>query len=82
MRIKIKNANLQLNDKEVKLANNLVNKFLMQMKETGDKLGLPTFYFTLLIVMHVQSEEQLCELDTEKLAEIMLKLSRKKPTTQ
>ncbi len=77
MIIKLKDTEIKLNNREVKSAKRLVSQFLDSVKNVTDKEIAPTYWFTLLIMMHVMSQEMIDDFDTETIALIMDKLGRK-----
>ncbi len=72
-----KNTELKLNPREVKSAKKAVSQFLNHIKEITENELAPTYYYTLLIVMHIMSQELLNDFDEETLAGIFNRLGAK-----
>ena len=70
MKITIKNETIPLNNKEVRAAKQAVSLFLKRMKEHEEKYMRPSWYLTILIVMHTLSGELLNEMDPENLKKV------------
>lgn len=75
MRITVKGESIPLNNKEVKAAKKAVTMFLKKMKEHEEKYLRPSWYLTILIVMHTISGELLDEMDPDNLKRIFQKFS-------
>lgn len=74
MKIEINGTMIHLNNREVASCKKIVSKFIdMVMKETDEKHA-PTYFFTMLIIMHIMSQNILSEFDSKVLAEIIEKL--------
>ena len=74
MKIKIGDTTIKLNKREVASCKKIVSKFItVVQKETDDK-KTPTYFFTMLIVMHVMSQSVLSEFDSAVIEEIIEKL--------
>ena len=74
MKIKIGDTTIKLNNREVTSCKKIVSKFInVVQKETDDK-KTPTYFFTMLIVMHVMSQSVLSEFDSAVIEEIIEKL--------
>lgn len=74
MKIKIGDTTIKLNNREVASCKKIVSKFInVVQKETDDK-KTPTYFFTMLIVMHVMSQSVLSEFDSAVIEEIIEKL--------
>lgn len=72
-----KNVDLKLDPREVKSTKKAVSQFLAHMKEITENELAPTYYLTLLIMMHVMSQELLDDFDEETLASIFNRLGAK-----
>ena len=59
MKIVIGGKEIELVDRDVKLAKKLVLKFLKTTKEKAESNGAPTFYFTLLIVILLTANDRI-----------------------
>lgn len=77
MIVKLKDIDIKLNNNEVKSAKRLVSQFLDSVKNVTEKEIAPTYWFTLLIMMHIMSQEMIDDFDTETIAMILDKLGRK-----
>jgi hypothetical protein len=68
MRIIIGGKEINLVDRDVKLAKKLVSKFLKTSKEKAEGNNAPTFYFTLLTVMYLMAHDYISAVSPETLA--------------
>lgn len=76
MKITIKDKEIQLNNREVRSAKRLVSNFLDSVRSASKEKLCPTYYFTLLIIMHTMSQSLINEIDADTFQDIMSKLSR------
>ena len=76
MIVKIRDKELHLNPIDVKASKKLISNFLDSAKEASHERMNPTFYFTLLIVMHMLSQDLLNEIDPSTLETIYAKLKK------
>lgn len=76
MIVQFKDTSLKLNSHEVKAAKRAISRFLDNVKGVSEKELTPTYYFTLLLMMHLISQELLNDFDQEVIEEIMTKLGR------
>lgn len=74
MTIKIRNIEVKLKKREVQSTKRAISQFISHVKELSEGELAPTYYFTLLIMMHIMSQEFLNDFSPETLAEIMNKL--------
>lgn len=74
MTIKIRNVEVKLKKREVKSCKRAISQFISHVKDLAEGELAPTYYFTLLIMMHIMSQEFLDDFSPETLAEIMNKL--------
>ncbi|MCR5293427.1 MAG: hypothetical protein K6E28_11190 [Eubacterium sp.] len=77
MIIRLKDTEIKLNDMEVKSTKRLVSQFLDSVRNATEKEIAPTYWFTLLVMMHIMSQDMLDDYDIETIALIMDKLGRK-----
>lgn len=77
MRLTIKNKEIKLNKREVRSAKKIISNFLDKIKNSSRDNLCPTYYFTMLIVMHTMSQSLLNELNADTLRDIMEKLGTK-----
>lgn len=75
-----KNTELKLNPREVKSTKKAISQFLAHIKEITENELAPTYYYTLLIMMHIMSQELLDDFDEETLASIFNRLGAKDET--
>lgn len=71
MKIRIGKQNIPMNPKEVKVAKKLYTKFLDEVKSESVDKGIPSLYFTTIIMTHVMSQDLLRALTPEALSVIM-----------
>lgn len=76
MIVQINQKDVQLNNKEVKLAREMITSFLKNAKENCEKLGSFSMYFTLLVVAHTVTSNLINTYDEKKIQLIMDKLSK------
>lgn len=72
-----KDTDIKLNPREVKSAKKAISQFLAHIKELTENELAPTYYYTLLIMMHIMSQELLNDFDEETLASIFNRLGAK-----
>ena len=68
MKIIIGGEEINLVDRDVKLAKKLVKKFMKTAKEKAESNGAPTFYFTLLTVMYLMAHDHITAVSPETLS--------------
>ena len=68
MKIIIGGKEIELVDRDVKLAKKLLSKFLKTAKEKAEGNNAPTFYFTLLTVMYLMAHDYISAVSPETLA--------------
>ncbi|MDR0287773.1 MAG: hypothetical protein LBI03_08760 [Clostridiales bacterium] len=68
MKIVVGGKEINLVDRDVKLAKKLVKKFLKTAKEKAEENGAPTFYFTLLTVMYLTAHDHITAVSPETMA--------------
>ena len=73
MKITIHGTSIPLNNKEVKAAKKIISKFLQNMKKMEEEYMRPSWYLTVLIVMHTLSRELLDSIDPESIQLIFKK---------
>ena len=71
MQIKIKEKEIKLKTGEVTSAKKVVSRFLDEVRRQSWNFQQPTYYFTVLIIMHLISKEALDNMDPDSLAKIM-----------
>lgn len=74
MKIKIGDTTIKLNNREVASCKKIVSKFINAVQKETDDKKTPTYFFTMLIVMHVMSQSVLSEFDSAVIEEIIEKL--------
>lgn len=74
MNMYFKNGTIRLNKKEVRSTKKLITQFISNVKKEADNNLSPTYYFTLLMMMHVMSQELLNDFDEATLTNIMNRL--------
>lgn len=62
---------IRLNEKEVKAAKKMVNKFLDSVKESSVANKHPSLYFTTLMIMELQAGDLLNTIESGKLKEMV-----------
>lgn len=78
MRVTIKGKEIQLDNREVKSAKKITLEFIERVKAESEKSGQPTYYFTMLLIMHLLSQDLIDELGEKQLALIVNSLNEKK----
>lgn len=78
MVVQINQKDIELNNKEVKLAREMITTFLKNAKENCEKIGSFSMYFTLLVVAHTVTGNLINTYDEDKIQMIMDKLSKTK----
>lgn len=71
MKIVIGNKDIDLLPKEIKVAKALYTKFLQEVKTNSVDKGVPSLYFTTIIMSYVMSQDLLNALTPEALSIIM-----------
>lgn len=71
MQIKINEREIRLKPDEVASAKKVVSRFLDEIRRQSWNFQQPTYYFTVLIVMHLISQEALDNMNPDSLAKIM-----------
>ncbi len=78
MLIDFNGTKLNLDPKEVASTKRLITKFIDEIKEKSEIELAPTYYFTLLFMMHVISQDMLNDFDQVSLEKIMEVLGTRK----
>ena len=71
MKIVIMGREINLVDRDVRLAKKLVRKFLKVTKEKAEGNGAPTFYITLLTVMFLMSHDLLSSMSPDLISMLL-----------
>jgi len=71
MKIIFGKKEINLVDRDVKLANRLCRKFLKTVRSKAEQKGAPTFYFTLLTVMYLMVHDCLNATSPDTLARLL-----------
>jgi signal transduction histidine kinase len=74
MKIQIGGTTIKLNNREVASCKKIVSKFINAVQKETDEKKTPTYFFTMLIVMHLMSQSILSEFDSDVIAQIIEKL--------
>lgn len=59
MKIYIKDREIKLIPRDVKIAKKIILGFMNSVKTKSQKLNAPTFYYTFLLMMHLMSQDQI-----------------------
>lgn len=80
MIVTINGQDMHLNPREVRSAKKIITGFMDRMRKHCAKSGMPTYFFTFLVVLHVMSQEALNTYDSKNMAFILetLEEERKK----
>lgn len=76
MIIHLKDTAIQLNPSEVRAAKKLISRFITSVSSVSKRTGQISFYFTVLIIMHMMSQQLLETFDPKDLQEIMKKYQK------
>lgn len=76
MIIHLKDTAIQLNPSEVRAAKKLISRFITSVSSASKRIGQISFYFTVLIIMHMMSQQLLETFDPKDLQEIMKKYQK------
>ena len=76
MIIHLKDTAIQLNPSEVRAAIKLISRFITSVSSASKRTGQISFYFTVLIIMHMMSQQLLETFDPKDLQEIMKKYQK------
>lgn len=76
MIIHLKDTAIQLNPSEVRAAKKLISRFITYVSSASKRTGQISFYFTVLIIMHMMSQQLLETFDPKDLQEIMKKYQK------
>lgn len=76
MIIHLKDTAIQLNPSEVRAAKKLISRFTTSVSSASKRTGQISFYFTVLIIMHMMSQQLLETFDPKDLQEIMKKYQK------
>lgn len=68
MRIVISGKEVNLVDRDVKVAKKLCRRFLKTAKQRAEEAHAPTFYLTLLVVMHLMANDYISAISSDTLA--------------
>ena len=79
MIIHLKDTAIQLNPSEVRAAKKLISRFITSVSSASKRTGQISFYFTVLIIMHIMSQQLLETFDPKDLQEIMKKYQKIMP---
>lgn len=71
MKIVIGKKDIPVNDKEIKIAKKLITAFLNNVKSESVEKGVPSLYFSTIIMQYVMAEDLLRALTPEALQIIM-----------
>ncbi len=74
MIVDFKDSKIKLDPKEVASTKRVVSQFIDYVKSLSDKELAPTYYFTLLMMMHIMSQEMLDDFDEKTIKYIMERL--------
>ena len=76
MIIHLQDTAIQLNPSEVPAAKKLISRFITSVSLASKRTGQISFYFTVLIIMHMMSQQLLETFDPKDLQEIMKKYQK------
>ena len=76
MIIHLKDTAIQLNPSEVRAAKKLISRFITSVSSASKRTRQISFYFTVLIIMHMMSQQLLETFDPKDLQEIMKKYQK------
>ena len=76
MIIHLKDTAIQLNPSEVRAAKKLISRFITSVSSASKRTGQISIYFTVLIIMHMMSQQLLETFDPKDLQEIMKKYQK------
>ena len=76
MIIHLKDTAIQLNPSEVRAAKKLISRFITSVSLASKRTGQISLYFTVLIIMHMMSQQLLETFDPKDLQEIMKKYQK------
>ena len=76
MIIHLKDTAIQLNPSEVRAAKKLISRFITSVSSASKRTGQISFYCTVLIIMHIMSQQLLETFDPKDLQEIMKKYQK------
>ena len=71
MIVNVNGTDIRLNDIDVKLASRTVAEFMDRCFKSSNKVKRPTLYFTILIMMNLQSSHAMDMLDMDTLKKVM-----------
>lgn len=71
MEVTVKGRKLKLNKHEVKSAKKLVGDFMKKVQDSSKASSQPTYYFVVLLMMHIMSQDALDNIDITSLEKIM-----------
>lgn len=71
MKITVKGRELHLDNREVKSAKRVVTRFMEGVNRTSKSQQQPTYYFTVLLMMHILSQDAIDHMDINSLAKVM-----------
>ena len=71
MKVILGNKEIKLVEADVKTSKKLIRDFLGQVKAQAEENELNTFYYTMLVVMYVMSNDLIDSLTPEVLATIL-----------
>ncbi len=75
MIVYFRDAMIKLNPHDVRSTKKAVTNFINHANDLSKDQMNPTYYFTLLMMMHIMSQELLNDMDAQTLANIMNKLN-------
>lgn len=78
MKLKINDKWLDLNEDDVRLCRDVVNRTITNYQEEAEKKNAPQFYITSLVLMHLISGELLEDLPEEEWSRFLEYLEQKR----
>lgn len=71
MRIIVGKREVELIPRDVKAAKQIVADFMTKVKRKAEETNAPVFYFTVLLMMHLMSQEQINALTPETMSALL-----------
>lgn len=71
MRIVVGKKEVALIPRDVQAAKKLITNFMESVKSKAEELNAPAFYFTVLVVMHMMSQDQINAITPETMGALL-----------
>ena len=71
MKITLQGKEAALNNAEVKSAKRIVARFMKQVETSAKSQQRPTYYFTVLLIMHIMAQDAIDSMGIENFTKVL-----------